>query len=721
MPGARLLTRLVPLGLLCTVAALACREEAAKAPEESASRAVLAASAESDFANLLLITLDTTRADALGAYGQRLPTTPALDRLAARGVLFEQAMSSHPETLPSHATIFTGKWPYGHGVRSNAGYLLSERHVTLAEVFGRLGYRTGAEIAAPVLRKQTGITQGFQHYRDVDSPGADRKLVRYTRGEVREKEHEIRTAKNITDRGIDFLRENRRSKFFLWLHYFDAHSPHSAPASFNIKIPESPYHAEVASQDHEIGRLLRELDRLGLRGRTLVVVTADHGEGLHEHGEPSHSFYLYETTLRVPLVLAGLGLPAGIRIPSLVRTADIAPTVLALMGLPSLAGVQGVSLVPLLSGEEADLALPGYGESTRFTATLGIPPLRTLRQGRWKYIHKVNPELYDVIADPGELANRAKASPEIVGRLRADLELLLASAPPAPEDARAALDARTAEQLIALGYVAKSPVLSIRDDRASLVLRGRDPMLLGEDIKMISQAEGYLSHGDYQTAIENIEILRERNPDSTFLMGMQAEALAGLERNPEAIALLRKILADEPGNKQASYDLALTLRADGQGNAAADLLSTLLLDDPCDGRLLLDQNELLKELGRYAELVGVLEAGAENCPEMLDNLNNFAWALATLPEDELRDGPRAAEIMRKLLAGRVAPAPAHRDTLAAALAESGDPAGAIREGRRGLEDARAAGGSDEVLAVLEQHLEAFRAHRPLRDPAPEAP
>ncbi len=448
--------------LLLALTLPACNEESAKVAEKSALRSS-SPPPRSDAPNLLLITMDTLRADALGVYGQPLPASPEIDRLANSGVLFEHVMTSHSETLPSHATIFTGKWPFAHGIRSNAGYLLSEHHVTLAEVFRRRGYRTGAEIAAPVLRQETRITQGFEHYRDINRPGVERKLVRYKTGKVREREHKIRTAKNITDRAIDFLRQSAGDSFFLWLHYFDPHSPYAAPALFNVRIPESPYHAEVASADHEIGRLVREVDRLGLRGRTLIVVTSDHGEGLEEHDEPSHSFYVYDTTMRVPLIFAGLGLPASVRIPSLVRTVDIAPTVLELMGMPVLEGIQGVSLAPLLSGDEAELALTGYGESTRLTATFGIPVLRTIRKGRWKYIHKVNPELYDVVADPGELADSASAHPEIVEQMRADLEALLADAPPTPDDARAVLDSQTAAQLMALGYVARSPAFSIGD------------------------------------------------------------------------------------------------------------------------------------------------------------------------------------------------------------------------------------------------------------------
>ncbi len=670
--------------------------------------------------NLLLITLDTTRADALGTYGQPLDTSPNFDRLAARGVLFEQVTTSNPETLPSHSTIFTGRWPYVHGVRANAGYLLAERNVTLAEVLRSHGYRTGAEIAAPVLRKETLVTQGFDHYRGTESPGVELKVVHYLQGHELEQKRPIRLGRDISARGIEFIRENRDQSFFLWLHYFDAHNPRQPPDMFVRKIPTSPYHAEVAGADFQVALVLRELERLGLDNRTLIVITADHGEGLLDHGEPSHSYFVYDSVMRVPWILAGLPqLPKGLRVRSLVRTVDLAPTVLDLLGQPPLEDVDGVSLAPLLEGAE-DLELTGYGESIHFMSTFDLPVLRFIRRGPWKYIHKVNPELYDVVEDPGELDNRADRHPEIVSRLRADLEEMLSRAPEVSNDSQTKIDRRTAAQLIALGYVAGSPAVAIGSEVDSLEVYGDDPVTKVPDIQAISKGLGLIRRGEYERALEEFLGLRERNPDSTVAMDHQAEALQGLDRHAEAIALLQRVLTEEPGNSEAAYSLARSLKALDQGDQAADLLYTLLERDPCDERVRLDQNKLLVELGRREELLGVLREGAERCPEMLTNSNNYAWALATLPEDHLRDGEEALRVIRAVIAEAPSPSPVYQDTLAAALAERGDFEEAVRTGERLLSEHRSADGAPAIGELLEAHLEAYRARRPIRDPSPEA-
>jgi arylsulfatase A-like enzyme/Flp pilus assembly protein TadD len=669
--------------------------------------------------NLLLVTMDTTRADALGAYGQSRDTTPNIDRLARSGVLFEHVATTNPETLPAHSSIFTGTYPYVHGVRANSGYLLADRNVTLAEVLAAHGYRTGAEVAAPVLRAETRVTQGFEHYRGAESPGVELEVVHYSRGLRTEETKPIRTGADITARGIDFLHETDDGRpFFLWLHYFDAHNPYSSLPRFVRKLGPDSYHAAVATEDFQIGLVLHELRELGLEENTLVVLTADHGEGLDEHGEPSHSFFVYDTTMRVPLVLAGLpSLPRGARIPSLVRTIDIAPTVLDLLGLPPLEDVQGASLVPLIEGRVEDLQLTAYGEATRFASTFGLPVLRCLEQGRWKYIHKVNPELYDVVADPGELHDLARSRPEVVASMSGELQTLLADAPTPRDDAAAAVDARTAEQLMALGYVARGPTTAIHDDPASLELRGPDPSSKAADVQVIATAGGLIRRQSYDDALELLAGLRRRNPTSLYAMSLTAEALMGKQRYPEAIALLRRVRAADPKDREAAYQLAHALAESGGKDEAAELYLTLLGDDACDERVRLEQRDLLQRLHRYDELVRVLADGAQRCPEMASNLNNYAWALATLPEAPLRDGGEAVRVIRGVIARSPEEAPGFLDTLGAALAETGDFDGATRAGTRALEVARTAGAPPAVLSQLEDHLAAYRSRRAVRDPA----
>ena len=598
--------------------------------------------------NLVVITLDTVRADALGAYGQPRPTSPEIDRLAREGVLFEQVSTSQPETLPSHSTIFTGKWPFAHGVRANGGFVLSDRNVTLAERLRDAGYVTAAEVAAMVLRKETQVTQGFEHYRGPDSPNVEHKTLRYKQGPTKSQTEPVRPASDVTARGIEFVRENRDRSFFLWVHYFDAHAPYSPLPIFNHKIRDSPYHAEIAGADFQVGRLILEVERLGLRDDTLVVVTADHGEGLGDHGEVSHSYFVYESTVRVPLIFWGpRTLPSGLRIATPVRTVDIAPTVLELLGMPPLGEAQGVSLAKLIAGSEREAPGFGYGEATRLTATFSLPPLRFIRDGALKYIHKVNPELYDLDVDPGELVNLAPSRPEDVARLRAALGALLAAAPEKPTDAQAEIDAETAAQLIALGYVARSPLIEVVDDVESLALDASqgDPMDRIPDVVGLTEANGFLARNMYGPALERLAPIVEKNPDSAYLLELAASALLGLGREDEAIDMLRHAVALDRHDTEAAQSLAAALATRGREAEAVEILAGILRTNACDESARMNLGIHLRKLKRYRELVATMAEGARACPDMLSNLNNYAWALATLPTTRcatMRAPPRSS-------------------------------------------------------------------------------
>ena len=457
-----------------------------------------------DRTNLLLITIDTLRADALGAYDPQRTHSPRLDALAAEGVLFEQCLTSSPSTLPSHASILTGLHLYAHGVRSNQGYTLPPEARTLTEVLRAEGYVTAAEVATTVIERQKGLAQGFGRYRDVFSPGVTLKAaLKRSGGETERLTFPERDAADITGHGIRFLREHRDTPFFLWLHYFDPHAPYLPPAEFAGRFPESPYHAEVAYADQQVGRVVDALQALGLADRTLLIVTSDHGEALGEHGEGTHSFFVYDSTMRVPLLFWGAGVPRGRRIGPLVRSVDIAPTALDLLGFPELLGVQGVSLRPLFSGEPRDPGLTGYGESIESFATFGTSVLRFVREGRWKYIHKVSPELYDVETDSGELRNRASAEPEVLARLRSRLEALVGETASPGAAAEIAVSETTLAELDAPGYVGSRYRPSVGDELASLELGGVDPRDTVADAKRFSTAwTEYKDKRDYGRAAQ---------------------------------------------------------------------------------------------------------------------------------------------------------------------------------------------------------------------------
>lgn len=675
------------IGLLLGL--VACGEPAdrpaAREPEGAAERPAAKKAAPRSGPNLVLITLDTTRADALGVYGQRRETTPAIDEMALSGVLLENAVASSPLTLPSHSTILSGKHPYAHGVRSNSGYVLSDENVMLAEVLRDRGYETAAEVAVDVLERDSRIDQGFEHFRGPDDSGVDLKQVVPKNG-AEKITKPIRPGADISRKGIEFLRAQRHRKFFLWLHYFDAHHPHTPPPAVAARFPDSRYHAAVADQDFSVGRVLDEIERLGIRGNTLVILTADHGEGLGEHGEETHAYFVYDTTMRVPLIFWGLkGLREGAYLKSLVRTVDIAPTALDLLGLPPLVGIQGVSLAPLLTGRVSDVSLLGYGESLEIASTFGLPPLRFVREGRWKYIHKVDPELYDVAEDPAERNDLAGEKPEIVSRLQGKLEELLRAAPAKPGDSATSVDARTAAELAALGYVSNAPMAADYDELESLQLFGEDPAGKAAEIRAITVAMASLQVGRHQEALAAVGPLAEKHPDSAYLSQLRGDALTGLGRTEQAIA---------------SYQRVLEV-------------------NPCDERSLSQLNNLLRSERRFEELVVVLRKGVEACSNQTPLvLNNYAWALATIPRDDLRDGATAVRVAQEALAMLPAPDPGYRDTLAAALAEGGRFEEAVQVQAEVVSDLRKAGVSPQTIAGVERRLEAYRAGVGVRDPEP---
>ncbi|MGH0031656.1 MAG: sulfatase-like hydrolase/transferase, partial [Myxococcota bacterium] len=568
---------------------LACSEATPPAPAPDAPDPP--AAARDPRPNLLLVTLDTTRADALGAYGQERATTPALDALAARGALFEAAYSASPSTLPSHATILTGLLPPGHGVRSNTGYALAPGDTTLAEILAERGYATAAEVAAPVIGRRTGLDQGFAAYRDPDSPGAG---IRRTPGAAALGE---RDASDVTRRALDFLRAPRSRPFFLWLHYFDPHRPYAPPAEARARVPDSAYHAEVRHVDDQLGRVFRELEQQGIAGRTLVVVTADHGEGLGEHDEDTHSVYVWDTTVRVPLIFAWPGeIPAGRRIDGIARTADIVPTLLALLGLPEPPGLQGVSLAGALRGGAAP-ALDAYGESLEPHALFGSSALRFLRRDRWKLVYKDPPELYDLARDASEQTDRSGREPERVRELAAALRDRVVRDARAAGEARSDVDDATRAQLEALGYAAVEPSADFDDVADVARPRGPDPHRRTDDVRRFAEAGAALRGGRPEQALPILRALAERNPQSPAIALLEVNAGAAAGIGAANLPAVRRAIALMPTEPEPYGHLAETLAAEGDVDGAVAALDAAFAHAPCEPRLQALQSRILADAG----------------------------------------------------------------------------------------------------------------------------
>src|SRR5260221_2662494 len=347
--------------------------------------------------NLLLVTLDTTRADRIHAYGFAGIETPNFDRLAREGVLFEEAVAPAPLTLPAHSSIFTGQYPPAHGVRDNGGFFLDDKETTIAERLQARGYATGGFVGAYVLDHKWGIAQGFQTYFD------DFDLTKYqslSLGSV------DRRGNEVADRALAWLDSVRAKRFFGWVHFYDAHSPYDPPEPFKSRYAGHPYIGEIAFVDSQLGRLLAYLDAHHLADRTVVVVVGDHGESLGEHGEGTHGFFVYQATMHVPLLIrAPYDLMAGRRVADTVRSVDILPTALELLGVNTPEHLDGASVVPLMTGAKQELGLAAYSEAIYPRFHFGWSDLRALTAGRYKFVAAPRPELYDLQQDPGESHN----------------------------------------------------------------------------------------------------------------------------------------------------------------------------------------------------------------------------------------------------------------------------------------------------------------------------
>src|SRR5687767_8500731 len=350
--------------------------------------------------NLVLITIDTLRPDHLECYGYKPIKTPHINGLAADGVLVEKAYTPIPLTLPSHASIFTGTYPIFHGVRDFTGFTLSKDRTTLATMLGSAGYRTGGVIGSAVLEARWGLNQGFEFYYDNFSFSLERdwQPIAERRGDV------------VVREGLGWLEKHKKSPFFLWMHLFDPHDPYEPPAPYAAQYSERPYDGEIAYTDEHVGTIVRYLKQNNLYENCLIVLLADHGESLGEHGERYHGFFIYDATLRIPMIFK---LPAaagvrGRRIPGPLRTIDVVPTVLQIMGLSGKVRakeVQGRGAYGAMLGKQPSSEITAYGELFLPFYHFEWSPLLSVLRGRHKFIDAPKPELYDIEADPGETRN----------------------------------------------------------------------------------------------------------------------------------------------------------------------------------------------------------------------------------------------------------------------------------------------------------------------------
>jgi choline-sulfatase len=501
--------------------------------------------------NLLLVSIDTLRADHLGSYGYAAAQTPRLDALARGGLRFERAMTVTPLTLPAHSSLMTGTFPTYHGVRDNGGFYLSGDQVTLATVLRGRGFRTGGFVGAFVLDRRWGIAQGFERF--FDDFNLDDFKETFSMDAIR------RPGAQVVDEALKWIRIDEKRPFFAWVHLYDPHSPYQAPEPYPSRFPRTvsgAYDAGIAYADAQVGRLLDALDLDRRLDETIVVVVGDHGEMLGEHGEQTHGFFIYDAVLHVPLIVSGPGVPAR-AIPDQVRIVDVMPTVLDLLKLATPSVVQGVSLMPLVGGKRLNLI--AYSECFYPRYHYGWSELRAVQDGRLKYIRAPSPELYDLGTDPREAENRARVDAtrlQSLDRALDDFQTHTASA----EAARGprTIDAETEERLAALGYVESASRRSLEDRPRS------DPKDKIDLYRLLKKAGGFYSEGSTDEAIATVGEALARDPEIVEAYVLLGSFLRKSGRLDEAIAAYRQALVRDGEHERALVALAVAYKDSGR-------------------------------------------------------------------------------------------------------------------------------------------------------------
>jgi arylsulfatase A-like enzyme/predicted Zn-dependent protease len=529
--------------------------------------------------DVVLITMDTTRADKLGALGGDRGTTPVLDGLALGGIVFEQAYSHVPLTLPSHSNLMTGLLPARTGVHDNVSFVLGPTPVTLAEVFSRQGYRTGAFVSSMVLERRYGLARGFQEYDD--------QLTEQAAGEDLAQRRGDRTV----DRALGWVSADASKPLFLWVHLYDPHAPYMSPEPFASRFRGRPYDGEIAFMDAQIGRLL---EGIASRHRpTLVAALADHGEALGEHQEPAHGFFVYDATQHVPLILSLPGyLPARVRVKPVVRTVDVMPTLLEIAGLPAASALDGRSLAPLITGRSTVSTGPAYVESYTPRLWWGARELLGLRTGPWLFVQGAHPELYDLDEDPAEIVNVASGHPRELEELARLLKPLAPEGKVSPTNG--AVDEETAQRLKALGYVGAG---AVDVAEAELVDAREYAPLLGK----ADEAYRLAGRGDFAMALVAFQEILKVAPRVVAARREAGRMLLAMERYDEAFEEFRKLREQHPAEVGLHIDMARARFKAGRKQEALDLLLASLKALPSSAGLLENAGIVLESMGRTKE------------------------------------------------------------------------------------------------------------------------
>jgi len=652
--------------------------------------------------SVILITMDTTRADRLGCYGFSGIATPTIDLFARRGVRFERCFSTTPLTLPAHTSIMTGTVPPFHGVRDNGGFVVPPGIETLAKVFKARGYTTGAFVGAYVLDSKWGLNLGFDTYYDKFD------LSRYetvSLGEVQ------RPGNEVIDQVLPWLEKAKGGKFFAWVHLYDPHTPYTPPPPYDGLYSDHPYAGEIAFADAQIGRLWSFLEGNGLANNLFLVLAGDHGESLGEHGEGAHGFFVYQAALRVPLIfVTPFPKLQGVVAPGVVSLIDIMPTLCEMTGAPVPPQVQGSSLVPAFFVPERTPREFAYSETFYPRYHYGWSDLRAVQDGRYKLILAPVPELYDLVRDPGEEKNLVYLEKETFAEMRSRAEAYIARAGEnAYELDVTKVDEETRERLAALGYIGsfadpsrlKGQKLADPKEKIGIfndLSSAREMGLEGKADEAVRMIQGiiaddpavgdahfalgnlYLRQRKYADAIAAFKKALELKPDDSFAVMNIAGAYQALGRIDDAeqfvldylktgfrdsqllyllgnmnyrrksydkaIGYFEQCLAENPRSASAHNGLAaIYLTRDDLTKAEEHIRAALGLN-PRLQSVRYNMAQLLERQGRLPEAADYYRQEIEDSPKSYKALFNLSRVYRALgrPEDELKTLERTAEV-----------------------------------------------------------------------------
>jgi len=708
--------------------------------------------------NIILISIDTCRRDHLSCYGYPRQTTPNIDQVAAQGVLFENTVSPVPITLPAHSTMMTGTIPPYHGVRNNIGYQLTPSSQTLAETLSTEGYSTAAIVSAFVLDSKFGMAQGFESYDDrfVDVRHAfwgDERIGEETSGLA-----------------LEWLNEHQSEKFFLFLHYYDPHDDYEAPEPFATEYADTPYAGEIAYTDHCIGQVIEKIKALGLYESSLIIITGDHGEMLGEHGELTHTYFVYESAVKVPLIFKLPGQTKSLRVPHCVGLVDILPTICGILGIDKPDRVQGRDLSPHFRGKPPfDTERSLYSESivpTRY----GANTLMALTTDRYKYIGSIRPELYDIVQDPNEQNNlfeqQAERGAAFEHQLQQVLEQTLAK-----DDAanQMGLTAQDLHRLESLGYVGGTsdhePFDPNQEDAKDLIdfhVSFKQALMFkhtgqAEQSKQLLKAlslerpmfpETFLElakiafeEQKYEEALEPFYASLKLYPENTDAETNLGVALANLGRLDGAIDHLNKAVQIDPQNFPAHHVLASVLQKQGKldqalvhynkatelGLKTAQIYYDLAGCWSAKGDIAMALSHYAKSLqvnpsdtkvhnlvagihfrqSQWRDAIKHYEQSLKIKPGQITAMNNISWICAT----KLNDPDKARELALQACELSHYNQPAALDTLAIAYAASGDYDLAVETVQKAI-DLAGNNVNESAIQAMKKRLQLYQNKQP---------